>query len=69
MAAARETVMTPKGLEELKVKIEHLRTALVTALACGLCATATPGSARADDTRLLPDVFAAQRDPACRVVS
>jgi transcription elongation factor GreA len=26
MAAARETVMTPKGLEELKVKIEHLRT-------------------------------------------
>ena len=26
MAAARETVMTPKGLEDLKVKIEHLRT-------------------------------------------
>ena len=26
MAAARETVLTPKGLEDLKVKIEHLRT-------------------------------------------
>src|SRR5688572_31916735 len=55
----RMTPPAPRGRSPIRRRAS--RTALVAAIACGLCATAIPASANADDQNKLPNAFAEQR--------